>query len=397
MDRYRSPTWTASPIERPEGKRLRRKTQKIGQQCSYQDNHSDARTTAACASRARFNTYECASPTQQLSLPLPADHANGRWLEQLCRSGTLCHEDHSMRSERSQLRPTSVVIPEFAYLSIDDVISRKSLEQATDSPCFTASSPRPRTRRYAKTPVYHIGQLEGASVRDPATAQNVSSVEHIAESYRALVESGCSLLRDPTPEPSPLPLKHSYETCVAGDYGADNFSLKTAVEFSELPPIIPPIMDSPTSDDGTLVASEEDATYFKPVSFSPPPSSHQSSPRQTYEHQEPDPTPVSSPDSPSLQICFDLLTRELSSAVSASPVRPSAETSALQIWVMIEAYERLRDQLLIMQLGDIQTSLMEAIFDMWLRTLYTIHDKMTGRYRLGSESVYGGLEAEDVD
>src|SRR5262249_15726801 len=109
---------------------------------------------------------------------------------------------------------------------------------------------------------------------------------------------------------------------------------------------------SPTSDDGTLISFEEDTVYFKPVSFSPEPRSpthgYSSSLGSNASNAS---NPFASPDNLSLQICLDLLTRELSSAISDRRQKPGNEISALQVWVMIEAFERLRDQVAEMRLG----------------------------------------------
>lgn len=91
---------------------------------------------------------------------------------------------------------------------------------------------------------------------------------------------------------------------------------------------------------------------------------------------------------PSLQIAVDLLTRELSSAARGIPLKPSSETSALQIWVMIEAYEKLRDQVLEKRMPRDQERSMLAMFDTWLESLQKIHDEMTGNDGTVSESVY---------
>ncbi|KAL2144815.1 hypothetical protein VTI28DRAFT_8477 [Corynascus sepedonium] len=178
---------------------------------------------------------------------------------------------------------------------------------------------------------------------------------------------------------------------------------------------------SPGSDDGTLVSFQGDTVYFKPVSFSPMPSpAFAPGPRNEHEYDHgyefdserewptTNATPLSrqttsaEDDNVSLQICLDLLTRELSSAMSLSssswqhggdgsrggglhthPPTLSAGTSALQVWVMIEAYERLRDQMA--ELGATgnyeQAREMERMFDMWLRALYSVHGSMAERAR----------------
>ncbi|KAL2162039.1 hypothetical protein VTH06DRAFT_7824 [Thermothelomyces fergusii] len=154
---------------------------------------------------------------------------------------------------------------------------------------------------------------------------------------------------------------------------------------------------SPTSEDGTLVSFQGDTVYFKPVSFSPisspvpvrtPDSNSDPEPEVEVEIElEPEaewPPATHAPsrqkgaaeDNVSLQICLDLLTRELSSAMPAAGRCPDAGTSALQVWVMIEAYEGLRDQMAELSPREGQARAMERMFDMWLRALYSIHDSM---------------------
>lgn len=157
------------------------------------------------------------------------------------------------------------------------------------------------------------------------------------------------------------------------------------------------MMGSPHSDDGTLVAFEEDAVSFMPGSVSPElPSPWGSEHGHGHGHgheQKRKPIPparrASPAGSPSLQICLDLLGRELSSAANGSSLRPSAETSALQVWVMIEAYERLRDQVLGMHLDHEQEGSLDVMLNTWIKALYAVHDKMTGGDGHVSESEYG--------
>lgn len=78
-----------------------------------------------------------------------------------------------------------------------------------------------------------------------------------------------------------------------------------------------------------------------------------------------------------LQLCVDLLTRELATAMLDRPgVSPDAP--ALQILVMIEAYERLRNQVLEMGLQRDEPQGVETMFDTWLGALYSLHDSLSG-------------------
>ncbi|KAI1338770.1 hypothetical protein F5Y15DRAFT_385266 [Xylariaceae sp. FL0016] len=392
MDRYRGPTVAEAPTTKPPGKRLRKKLQKIGTfQRQYQPNYSDAKSNPTCSAngipmKSVLSGTNGATPSLKSCLPLPDALGDGGWLEQLRSSGYLVHDDPSIRQLKTPLGRPSSIVPELAHLSIND---DRRISFDTNTNTSADSSARRVTRRYAKTPVSRIGQLESLSVRPYETAHKVSSVELIAESYRALLESRCSLLRDPTPEPVHSQTAQSCDLYLADDLAHDRGVLGTLTEVPELTPV----MGSPMSDNGTLVAFEEDAIYFKPA-FTPDPS-EPPSPLRYQVQAEPTPLPVSPPDSPSLQICFDLLTRELSSAAGGTSIRPSTETSALQIWVMIEAYERLRDQVGGMGLADGQAGVAEAMFDMWLKALYALHDQMTSQDGR-SESDYGNLNPEEL-
>lgn len=63
---------------------------------------------------------------------------------------------------------------------------------------------------------------------------------------------------------------------------------------------------------------------------------------------------------------------------------------------MIEAYERLHDQIAEARLCCDELRPLEMMFDMWLRALYTIHDSLTGEGR-ASESEYEDMGTEDLD
>jgi len=66
---------------------------------------------------------------------------------------------------------------------------------------------------------------------------------------------------------------------------------------------------------------------------------------------------------------------------------------------MIEAYERLRDELLDLRLDYSVLQPLEMMFDMWLRALYAIHDSLTRNdEEMRSESDYGAeLGTEELD
>ncbi|KAI1770339.1 hypothetical protein F4818DRAFT_264624 [Hypoxylon cercidicola] len=379
MNWYRGPTSTTEPpAVKPEGagKKLRRKLQKIGtQQRWYQSkdsNHSEAKKVGASIAKNNKAVLETPDPN------------DGKWLEQLRKSGQLCRSPPSVaQPNKKPHRHSMQVIPEFAHLGVDEAIPGRPLDKRAS--CATPSSIS-SVRRHAKTPVRFVGQLENWPGRDQPVARKVSSVERIAESYRALLESSCAILNDTAQEPLPLRLGKSSLTETKNHVGRD-----TMQEIPELPIV----MGSPHSDDGTLVAFEEDTVSFKPGSVSSEPSSPWEGGREHEHHRHEQrralipPRRASPAGSPSLQICLDLLGRELSSAASGSSLRPSAETSALQVWVLIEAYERLRDQVLGMHLDRDQERSLNAMLDTWIKALYAVHDKMTGCDGRVSESEYG--------
>ncbi|KAI8958726.1 hypothetical protein F5Y11DRAFT_335235 [Daldinia sp. FL1419] len=374
MNWYRGSTVIVEPTPaRSEGpgKKLRRKLQKIGApQRWYKPNdqndrndHKDAKKSGATITNANNKV-----------VPAAPDRDDGKWLEQLRKSGSLCRGQAPVQPVEKPLRHSMQVIPEFAHLAVDDTKPVRHLDRRAS--CANPPSASSVSRRYAKTPVHHIGQLEGHSRREQTAAHRISSVEEIAESYRALLESSCAILND-TNQVQPLRLGESYRASL------DNQAAREEItqDFSEALYV----RSSPRSDDGTLVASEADSVSFKP-SFTP----EIPSPRELCPQTAVIPPPRrATPGSPSLQICVDLLGQELSSAARGSAFRPNAETSSLQVWVMIEAYERLREKISDMRLGEDQEKSLDTMLDTWIQALYAVHDRMTGNDGHESESDYG--------
>jgi hypothetical protein len=401
MDRYRGPS-LASPVpvrsvnSKPEGNsRPRKKLQKGGaKQKGYLGKRPGSGASNEDSKGNKFDTAvklvtHQAGVIAQPSIPLPPDLSDSKWLDYIRRSGLLSPID-TTHPKSSSLTVPVAIIPEFSHLTINDASARLSLDKmSADSPT-SSNSTVSTMRRRAKTPVFSIGQLEGMPYsRDAFTANKTSSVELIAEQYRALLESrdSDSVYSDALSEPS---LSRQGFRDDEVEIRRQRSSEDLASDGFLQPPSAAALAHSPTSDDGTLVAFDEETVYFKPVSFSPEPLS----PLRTYESALP--SPQLPQDNLSLQICLDLLTRELSSAVSDRPRRVGTEASALQIWVMIEAYERLRDSILDMRirLGNDEMRGVEMMFDTWLRALYIIHDSLTGDAR-ASESDYDTAELVD--
>ncbi|KAJ9151259.1 hypothetical protein NKR23_g3298 [Pleurostoma richardsiae] len=377
-----------------------------------------------------------AQPAQQASLPLPPDLSDSKWLEYIRGSGLLCaslNQSPALLSSKERHDAPRSIVPEFSHLALSSRGgSQDSLEKLSSTES-SRSSDASRVRRRAKTPVLKIGQLEGNTVLpaqdielETHAVNKTSSVELIAEQYRALLQSRSSMLFDSRSEPPPSRQEGRDE---AGDDirrgsseepGTTRVPSTTTVPATAHLAVQPPnlLTGSPTSDDGTLVSFEEETVYFKPVSFSPEPPSpifHDHDPLPALSHLLPSPAPhhnsgsnSDSDNNLSLQICLDLLVRELSSSLLDRPHqrRGAADASSLQIWVMIEAYERLRDQVCgahgdgAGQLRPEEAQPLEAMFDTWLRALYCIHDRLAGGEagESGSDgSDYEALESEDAD
>ncbi|KAF4463000.1 hypothetical protein FALBO_10178 [Fusarium albosuccineum] len=298
-------------------------------------------------------------------------------------------------------------IPEFSHLTIQDPGTRPSLDNSSLPSPVSSTSTASAMRRQAKTPVFRIGQLEQhALARKGLDApEKTSSVELIADQYRALLESRDSngiveekpsqnsgatspWMQDSLPVPHSAPLR---------------LSRRSSQTKSQVPPPSPrpsrPYTPSVGTRDTNVVAFEGDTIYFKPYSFSPPPSPDETPGTSPQFHNDTFGAPPASArscyENVSLQIALDLLTRELSSAIAGRPHRNGLDTAALQIWVMIEAYERLRDQVTRVESPNEETAKVGAMFDCWLDALYSMHSSLTNN-ALPSPREYAGLE-EEVD
>ena len=336
------------------------------------------------------------------SLPLPPDLSDSKWLEYIRKSGFLCAAD-STQSKDSLNLPTSLM-PEPSHLAI--VSTSKGNQTTHHRPSFESDSTGVTTlsshkstmssnlRRRAKTPVFSIGQLEAENTpltRDALAANKTCSVELIAEQYKALIEHRDMDDLYPDCHSEPPPSRQGFrddEPYLRRQLSSEDMHSDA---FLQAQGRADPAALSPTSDDGTLVSFEEETVYFKPISFSPEPQT------PTHMYSPGFGSPMTSPYNLSLQICLELLTRELSTAVSGTRHKTGTETAALQIWVMIEAYERLRDQAAEMRLSPGEASGVETMFDTWLMALYSIHDSLAAEARREvDEGDYEGLQ-EAVD
>ncbi|KAK1448881.1 hypothetical protein CMEL01_08196 [Colletotrichum melonis] len=285
--------------------------------------------------------------------------------------------------------PAPAIIPEFSHLAVSNLTPRPSLDSSLSSPTSSIST-RSSMRRHAKTPIYAIGQLENASYgRSAKTAEKVTSVDLIANQYRDLLETqdASSIYTDAHSDP--FPSRQSLHSQISSSTTRSRHSAgETPAEqlrrdiFSPAPAPLrrasAAYSRSPRSDDGTLVAFDEEAIYFKPLSFSPePPSTPPPPPRNRARLNRNSSSQGGSNQNLSLQIAMDLLTRELSTSMLDNSHKTGTDVSSLQVWVMIEAYERLRDQVLEARRQTDDAQNLETVFDTWLKALYNLHDQMT--------------------
>ncbi|KAK7703691.1 hypothetical protein SLS64_009004 [Diaporthe eres] len=385
-------------------------------------NNNVSPRASSDSGKASGHSHSPRSPRRG-SIPPSPDLSSQKWLEYIRKSGYLCPMESSPHLQHTRSRSlthhaNSNIVPELAHLAIDIPAKspRRSLEtqRTTASPKSASSS----LRRYAKTPVLRVGQLE-------ANVATAPGAEPIAEQYRALLKSrshddlqwgsagdgadvndadtrqtSIEAIRGATRRRSPLlPAPSPSSTLGAGE-----------LEAQAEPDTGPEPRGSPTSD-GTLVAFEEDTIFFKPVSFWPEPLSPireggGGGGGQDGDHDNDNSRnaglgrserPLPQPGVLSLQIATNLLSRELSCAVSNEAMRAPTDVRQLQTWVMIEAYEALRDQVLQTGLPADETEALGGAFDMWLRALYRVHDGFARETSGPSDSDVEAMQAEDLD
>jgi len=382
--------WSSQPVPKPEGGKLRRKLQKLGGQRPFSVDLSEIKSPSETKSQKRSSTFNIFSsiksnPVHRPSLPPSVKSEDGKWLEDFRKSGYLYRDARRSRQSvvcKENERAASVVVPEFAHLNIKEerpTSSHVETELAS-TPARTGPHRHSTLRRYAKTPVLRIGQLETHPLLDTqGTSQEVPSIESIAESYRALLESRCSFMNE---EQLVSPEK-SDESFILQDSSALPSPLEPVSEMPE-----PPIpRGTPRSDEGTLVNSDEDSSYLRHFSASPSPKSPSWSCYETASAGLRSRSRLETPhETPDLKASLDLLTKELSAAVGVLPGQANADTSAQQVLVMIEAYEKLRNRVLESHGED---KSLATSFDTWLKALRSLHDELVGADGERSESNYG--------
>lgn len=381
-------------------------------------------------------------------LPLPPDLSDSKWLDYIESSGLMFPEQtvtESVPKPMRKRRPPPI-IPELSHLARANG-ARPSLDSNSSGSVPNSASTVSTMRRQAKTPVFRIGQLEGKGGsmedvgvsfgREPWIAEKTSSVELIAEQYNALLEHRDALAEEREREEeerqreeeererqrlmedgassiySTSSVYTAYQSEPAAIQRHDTLKVprkpvpQPTREESPVNIILEPVRNSalmaqysPASSDGTYVGVDESAIYFKPVSFS------QTPPPQPRPIEDLIPPPASTSnyipkdvsDSLSLQICLDLLTKELSSAFADRSKRAGGGPggSALQVWVMIEAYERLQDRIACMDdVPEAHKLNMQMVFRSWLGTLYAVHDMLSAKPPVDEREVEGLAEAVD--
>ncbi|KAG5930196.1 hypothetical protein E4U53_002290 [Claviceps sorghi] len=292
--------------------------------------------------------------------------------------------------------------------------------------------PRPRfsVRRRVKTPVYKMGYVDMAAAKRKqeagAAVDRQGSVRSIARQYCTLIDDSLiaethvpqdgrvpSLHRKTRPAAAEPALAPALEReCEPGseaqEFDDDCGSVlrhspaveprhdAELLELSESPrprPRSQPVPSPAASDADTLVYFHDETAYLTPLLFPSLPSpisADEEAAEEEQGHREKDGSEDDgrAGDAASFQIAFQLLTRELSAAFADHSVRGADDTSGLQVWLMIAAYERLRDQISATPSPDPQLRGARAMFDTWLDALRAVQTSMAGE-RAESESEYG--------
>ncbi|KAH6843022.1 hypothetical protein B0I37DRAFT_383494 [Chaetomium sp. MPI-CAGE-AT-0009] len=331
-----------TPATSPKCPRVRNKLQKsVSRQQSNSGRQRNPRTLDSVVTLVPRDLVDDDPASLTQPRPAPSPPSRNRQPASCARKeGHPYHYDRPLESPEL-LKPENYkapVIPEFSQL-----VRRTLPPRPSPDPDFMIPTNPEMKRRTNKTPMSSIGQMEAAP-RSRNTLHRTSSVELIAEQYNAVIESRYS------PE-----------------YSDDSEPVLSPQATGDSASMVEPPDPSPISDDGTLVSFQGEAVYFKPLSCSPEP--------------EPPSVPLSrqtsADDNVGLQISLDLLTHDLSSAIAGRPCRSSKGTAALQVWAMIEAYERLWERMSELSQSDPQAKAMQSMFDMWLQALYAVHSDMS--------------------
>lgn len=308
------------------------------------------------------------SNCERPSIPMPPDLGDSKWLDYIERSGLMSSPDLNLSlgsGAKAVTEPPQFIIPEFSRLSLNRPSSRSSPDDNSSSlrPPVMNRPRKSLTKRSLMVPPFKIGQLDGTAPRkkEIRVIKRRASIELIAEQYQAFLES-----RDAENEE-----ESDYEGKLDDNARLESTQFDPALDQPRevlLDALRPEPNNLSPASDGTLVAFEEDVIYFKPVSFSSPEPSPRPE-RQSFD--KPLPRPPSDPGNQPLQTCIAMLVKELTNAMPRQA--PGDSSQALQISVMIEAYERLRDQAVTTGMGELEQRNVRSMFDCWLAALHTMH------------------------
>lgn len=372
-------------------------------------NEQPPRSASAEPTRSKIDTQDVVirkSSDTPPSIPLPSPMNDPTWLEYVERSGLMGVTAElpmglGMRP-RTNTNPLPFVSPEILHLRSSSTVSaqRPSLENL-------AASTLPKVQQILsrRSPKAKYAQQRKNQPPDLGRVKKKASVELIAEQYRAIldykdrVEEGFALDEDEAPPPVPekdaepevpllLPRKFSGEKGASrsrSPAGRASPKKRAHREVTVTPP--PVTIDtaelSPQSD-CTLIGFEEDVIYFKPVSFgpSPPASPKPEHCRRKSPERGRRPPQRSQKETRQLDIGLDLLHGELTSSLARGGIhrRQSEDRlSDLQLTIMIDAYENLRERTRTMDLADGDRENMSKMFESWVLTLHNIRGSLESR------------------
>ncbi|PQE10452.1 mating-type switching swi10 protein [Rutstroemia sp. NJR-2017a BBW] len=226
--------------------------------------------------------------------------------------------------------------------------------------CDTMDSTDTKFWRRAKTPVFAIGQLERK-----AQEHKSDPSESIAAGYRCLLPPRRSIapqLDLDIPHKPLRPVRKSLRKIKSQESLRDLCKSHSVSPFS-------------ASDCETLVGSDggtspRHSLYQDDLKHNPFDAGTDDLPRSNKILEESSPVE----QDVGLQICSDLLTSKLRTALHRQNLNDK-KLSGLQILLMIEAYESVREQLREDYQRDKHVTDTEAVLDNWIEALYTIYEE----------------------
>ncbi|KAK3492985.1 uncharacterized protein B0T23DRAFT_153816 [Neurospora hispaniola] len=328
------------------------------------------------------------------------------------------------------------------------LIARERLRRKKASSSLREEQSQPAIpRRGSIAPLnYHTGNVNSqkvppqlslfAHVHPPPPTLNSQSLQPEpslrsdadADTLVAIDEEGIDLKPEFAPPPPPRPPSFSHSS---SDYSlppSTSSSTPTSASTPTFTFTSPSTTSTPTPM-STSACTSRSTSRSTPASRSTSTSTSTPTAPATCtstSRTSPTPPPIVQKDL-SLQICLDLLTRDLSShlmpglrrrqkrnSTKGMENRLSTETAALQVWVMIEGYEKLKEELLMRerqrqqqleQEGEVNDGedskkdrkTAKAMLETWLSALYKIYDELSveafeGR---GEENGEGSDEGSD--